>query len=59
MIIFPFVFGYENKTSYHIYTSKQTFEKLVNLLLSLNSKKPHYVLIKDFYRFITKNKMPW
>ena len=30
------VFGYEDKTPYHIYTSKQTFEMHVDLLLLLN-----------------------
>ena len=34
------MFGYADKTLYHIYTSKQKFEKLVDLLLPLtNSKK--------------------
>ena len=37
---------YENKTPYHIYTLKQTFEKHVDLLLISNARNSHYVLIK-------------
>ena len=44
-------FGFENKI-YHIYTSKQTFEKYVDLLLISNNKNYYYVLIKDFNRFM-------
>ena len=36
-----------------IYTSKQTFEKHVNLLLSNSKKSKNYVLIKDSDRFLT------
>ena len=46
-------FGPEVETPYHIYTSKQTFEKHVDLLLSSNSINSQYVLIKDFDRFKT------
>ena len=46
------MFCYEDKTSNRIYTSKQTFEKYVQLLLLSNSKNFHYVLIKDFDRFM-------
>ena len=48
------MFGYEDKTPYHIYTSKQNFEKHVDLLLLSNFKNPHYILIKDFDGFMTK-----
>ena len=46
-------FAYEDKTPYLTYTSKQIFEKHVDLLLLSNSKSSHYVLIKDFNRFMT------
>ena len=46
------VFGYEDETSCRTYTSKQTFEKHVNLLLLSNSKNSHCVLIKDFNRIM-------
>ena len=42
------VFGYEDKTAYRIYTSKQTLEKHVDF------KNAHYVLNKDFDKFMTK-----
>ena len=48
------VFGFEDKTAYRIYTSKQTLEKHVDLLLLSNFKNPHYVLNKDFDKFMTK-----
>ena len=51
--IFISVFGSEDKTPYHIYTSKQTFGKDDDFLLLSSSKNPHCVLIKDFDRFIT------
>ena len=47
------VFRYEDKKPYCIYTSKQTFEKHSYLLLITNENNLHYVLIKDFNRFIT------
>ena len=47
------VFSYKDETPYHIYTSKQTFEKYADLLQSSNCKNSHYVLMKDFNRFIT------
>ena len=40
-------FGYENKNPYCTYTSKQTFEKHVDLLLVSNARNQHYVLTKD------------
>ena len=47
------VFGYEDETPYRIYTSKQTFEKHVDLLLLSDCKNSHFVLITDFNRFMT------
>ena len=47
------VLDYENKTPYRIYTSKQTFEKHIDLFLLWNSKSFHYVLIKDFDSLMT------
>ena len=47
------VFGYENKTPYCIFNSKQTFKKHVVLLLLPNTKNFHYVLISHFKRFMT------
>ena len=46
---------HKDETLYHIYTSNQTFEIHVDLLLLLlsNSKNYHYVLIKDFNGFMT------
>ena len=38
----------DDETPYCIYTSKQTFEKHVHLLLLQNSKNSQYTLIKDF-----------
>lgn len=43
------VFGYENKQNVPIHISKEKFE---NLLLIKQSDKEHYVLIKDFNRFM-------
>ena len=45
---------YEDEKSYRVYTSRQTFEKHIDLLLLSNSKNLHYDLIKDFNRFMTK-----
>ena len=52
------MFGYEDKTAYHVYTPKQAFEKKVDLLLLSNVRNLHYVLMKDFNRFMTK-KTKW
>ena len=55
--IFLLVFGYEDKTPQCIYTSKETLEKHVDLLLLSNSKNSHYIFIKDFDTFVSnKNK---
>ena len=45
---------YEDEKPYRVYTSRQTFEKHIDLLLLSNSKNLHYDLIKDFNRFMTK-----
>ena len=46
------MFGYEDKRPYHIQTSKQNFEKHVDLLQLSNSKISCYLLIKIFDRFM-------
>ena len=48
------MFGYENETSFRIYTSKQIFEKHVDLLPMFNTKNLHHILIKDFNKFVSK-----
>ena len=53
------VFGYEDKQPYPIYVSKEKFEDHIGLLLVTKDEKKHYVLIKDFNRFMynqTKHK---
>ena len=53
------VFGYENKKPYPVYVSKEKYENCMNLLLIRDNEKNHYVLIKDFNRFMynqTKHK---
>ena len=53
------VFGYENKQPYPIYVSKEKHENNLNLLLITKDNNKHYVLIKDFNRFMfnqTKHK---
>ena len=54
------VFAYENGLVYPVYVSNQKFEDSMDLLLSIDDKKSHYVGIKDFNRFMfhkTKNKI--
>ena len=46
------VFGYENEQLYPIHISKETFEDQMNLLLVTEDEKKHYVLIKDFDKFM-------
>ena len=46
------VFGYENKQPYPIYVSKERNEDFFNLLLITENENKHYVLIKDFNRFM-------
>ena len=53
------VFGYENKKPYPIYTSTEKFEDHMESLLITENESKHYVLMKDFDRFIfnqTKHK---
>ena len=53
------VFGYENELLFPIYISDQKFEDSMDLLLSIDDDKSHYVYIKDFDRYMfrkTKNK---
>ena len=46
------VFGYENKEPYPIYVSKEKYEDHMELLLITKNENKHYVLIKDFNRFM-------
>ena len=53
------VFCYENRMTFPIYISNQKFENSMDLLLTIDENKSHYVYIKDFDRFMfhkTKNK---
>ena len=53
------VFGYEEKQPYPIYVSKEKNEDCLNLLLITENENKHYVLIKDFHKFMynqTKQK---
>ena len=53
------VFGYENKEPYPIYVSKEKYENHMELLLITKNENKHYVLIKDFNKFMynqTKHK---
>ena len=53
------VFGYEKQEPYLICISKEKFNDMLNLLLIIKGKEQHYVLIKDFNRFMynqTKHK---
>ena len=46
------VFGYENKEPYPIYVSKEKYEDHMELLLVTENENKHYVLIKDFNKFM-------
>ena len=53
------MFCYENKLIYPVYLSNQKFRDNMDLLLTSNEFKSHYVYIKDFDRFMfnkTKNE---
>ena len=53
------VFGYEDKKPYPIFVSKEKYDKEMNLLLITDNDNKHYVLIKDFNKFMynqTKHK---
>ena len=54
------VFGYEEKQPYPIYISKEKHEDHMELLLITKDENKHYVLIKDFNKFMfnqTKKKI--
>ena len=46
------VFGYENKQPYPIYISKEKYKDHMELLLISKDENKHYVLIKDFNKFM-------
>ena len=46
------VFGYEDKQPYPIYVSKEKYEDHMELLLITENENKHYVLIKDFNKFM-------
>ena len=46
------VFGYEEKQPFPIYISKEKFTDHVELLLITEGENKHYVLIKDFNKFM-------
>ena len=46
------VFGYENKQPYPIFVSKEKYEDHIELLLITENENKHYILIKDFNRFM-------
>ena len=46
------MFVYEDKLVFRIYASDQEFEDSVDLLLSIDDDKSHYVYIKHFDRFM-------
>ena len=53
------VFGYEDKQPYPIYASKEKYEDHMEILLVTKDENKHYVLIKDFNKFMynqTKHK---
>ena len=46
------VFGYANKQPYPIYVSKEKYDDHMNLLYITENENKHYVLIKDFNKFM-------
>lgn len=46
------VFGYKNKQPYPIYVSKEKYDNHMNLLLITDNENKHYVLIKEFNKFM-------
>ena len=53
------IFGYESKQPYPLYISKEQYEDHMELLLITKDENKHYVLIKDFNKFMfnqTKHK---
>ena len=52
------VFGYEKQKPYPVYISKEKFDDILNLLLITNGKEQHYILIKDFNKFMYNQIKP-
>ena len=48
------VFKYEKQEPYPVYISKEKFNDVLKLLLITKGKEQHYVLIKDFKKFMYK-----
>ena len=46
------VFGYGKQEPYPVYIPKEKFDDILNLLLITNEKEQHYILIKDFNKFM-------
>ena len=46
------LFGYEEKQKFPIYISKEKYQDHMELLLITEDEKKHYVLIKDFNKFM-------
>ena len=46
------LFGYEEKQKFPIYISKEKYQDHIELLLITEGKNKHYVLIKDFNKFM-------
>ena len=46
------LFGYEEKQKFPIYASKEKYQDHMELLLITENKNNHYVLIKDFNKFM-------
>ena len=46
------IFGYEDKQPYPIYISNEKFNDHIELLLITKGEKKHYILIKDFNKFM-------
>ena len=46
------VFGYEEEQPFPIHISKEKFEDQMNLLFITKDEKRHYVLMKDFNKFM-------
>ena len=46
------LFGYEEKQKFPIYISKEKYQDHMELLLITEGENKHYVLIKDFNKFM-------
>ena len=49
------VFCYEDSLTYPVYLSNEKFENCMKLFMITDASKSHYVYIKDFNRFMSKN----